>query len=310
MMQEKKNKQRVVLLIVLIVMTAGALIMGSQSRNVSVDKTIFKKTEYDKVDKVRIVSADDTTELTFNGARWRVNGEYADRNLITVMFATLQQAEPKRNLPSSIRDSVANAMDRSGAKVTLYANNEEVQSFIAAGNENKTQSFFKEHNSKDVYVMTIPGYRVYVSGIFELNESGWRDKYLFGSFNWRNFKSLEAKFSDKPSENFLVEPQADNLIVIKGIQTDTAKLNAFMYDFSMIMVDEYAGAGKLADSLSQVKSFVTVTLRDIGNHETTLSLFRENGKTVPGLINGTQAVLFDTRQVAKILRPKSFFVRK
>ena len=44
--------------------------------------------------------------------------------------------------------------------------------------------------------------------------------------------------------------------------------------------------------------------------ETTLSLFRDNGKTVPGLINGTQAVFFDTRQVAKILRPKSFFVKK
>ncbi len=41
--------------------------------------------------------------------------------------------------------------------------------------------------------MNIPGYRVYVSGIFELDESGWREKRVF-AFNWQNFQKLDAHF--------------------------------------------------------------------------------------------------------------------
>ena len=46
--------------------------------------------------------------LKYNGSRWKVNDEFnADPIMIDVLFATLQQAEPRRPLAASLKDSVA-----------------------------------------------------------------------------------------------------------------------------------------------------------------------------------------------------------
>ncbi|HEY0740903.1 MAG TPA: hypothetical protein VGD40_05545, partial [Chryseosolibacter sp.] len=154
------------------------------------------------------------------------------------------------------------------------------------------------------------GYRVYVSGIFELNEGGWRDKMLFGSFNWRNFQSLEVQFPEKSSENFKVQAEGTGLFGVVGVKTDTAKLNTFLDDVSLLVVDEYPESAKLRDSLTQVKPFLNLIVRDIANRNHTLRVFRENQNRVLGLWMDNQVVLFDPQRVRNIVRPKSYFVQK
>ena len=87
--------------------------------------------------------------------------------MIEVLFATLQQAEPKRPVSPSIRDSVRQDLRQRGVRVSLFSSGVKEVGFYAGGNMKKTQAFFS-HEQKDEtpYVITIPGYRVYVSGIF------------------------------------------------------------------------------------------------------------------------------------------------
>lgn len=306
--QGRKNKRSLITLVILVVLTIATAFLIKRSDRPAVDKTVFKTTDFESVDKIRIENPDDTIELSFLNSRWLVNNEYpADRNLVTLFFATLKQAEPKREV--NLADSISKSFDQ-GSKVTLYSGGNAVQTFVAAGNQTRTQSFFKDPTSGRTYLMTIPGYRVYVLGIFELTAGGWRDKMLFGSFNWRNFQSLEVQFTERPSENFKVQAEGTGLFGIAGVKTDTAKLNTFLDDVSLLVVNDYPESTKLRDSLTQVKPFLSLVVKDIADRSHTLRVYRENQNRVLGLWMDNQPVLFDPQRVRNIVRPKSYFVQK
>ncbi|HEY0654726.1 MAG TPA: hypothetical protein VGD65_16430 [Chryseosolibacter sp.] len=305
--QERKNRKSLIVLVVLVVATVAAFFVVRQKNRVTVDKNFFRTVDLESIDKIRIENLRDTIELTFENSRWRVNNRYpADRSLVTLFFATLKQAEPKREMTAGITDSVR----ASASNVVLYSGAEVVQNFVAFGNASRTQSFFQDPKSGRNFLMTIPGYRVYVSGIFELTTGGWRDKMVFGTFNWRNFQSLEARFPDKPGESFKVQPAGDGLFGIEGIKTDTAKLNTFLDDVSLISVEDYPESLKLRDSLTQVKPFLNLIVTDIANKQQTLSIYRENETGVLGLSMGEDPVIFNAQRIRNIIRPKSFFVQK
>jgi hypothetical protein len=306
--QQQKNRRSLIVLVMLIIATAAVFFVIKKSNKPSLDKSIFKTVDLESIDKIRIENTIDTVELSFLNSRWRVNNEYpADRNLVTLLFATLKQVEPKREISGSLADSVSSTPV---SKVVLYSNSQPAQTLIASGNDSKTQSYFKDPKSGKTFLMAIPGYRVYVSGIFELTSGGWRDKMMFGSFNWRNFQSLDARFPEKPTESFKVVAEGDGLLGIPGIKTDTAKLNAYLYDVSMIAVEDYPESVQLKDSLTQVKPFLNLVVTDIAQKQHVLNVYRENKNRVLGLWMDNQPVLFDPQTVRKIIRPKSFFIQK
>ena len=308
--QARKNKRLVVVLIVLIAATAIGVSMTGKREYVNVNRNLFKISNTESVDRLTLERSGEAVELKFNGTRWMVNEQFgADGNLIKVIMATLQQVEAKRKVSENQQDSVREALLKDGVKVSVYAGNEVVSQFYAGGNAQKTQALFKSASDNDVYVMNIPGYRVYVSGIFEMEPSGYREKRVF-DFNWRNFQGLEAKFSDKPAQSFTVSPQK-GVFGIEGIPTDTTKLGAFMDAIFSLSVDEFVETPGYSDSLTRIKPFLDLTLRDVAKNEYSLKIYTETPSgQVPGLMNGKDAVLINSQRLRPILRPKSYFVVK
>ena len=310
-MQERKNKRRFVLLAVLTVATVLLLWWVQPENRLDLDQNIFHVADLTTISQVKLEGDSSAVILSFDGARWRVNDQYsADRNMISVLFATLQQARPKREVGVGQRDSIFRILTRSGVKVSLYEGSELRKEFWAGGNPAKTQAFFADPVARDVYVMGIPGYRVYAAGILELKESGWRDKFVF-DFNWRNFRGLQANFPDKPSENFKVS-MAKGFFGIEGLpEADTARLNTFLDDLSLLQVDEYVSEPKLTDSLQKINPRVEFIVTDIGNRGYRLRLYSPVlSKRSPGLIQDSQLALFDSRKIQALLKPKSFFRKK
>ena len=310
-MQERKNKQRFILLAALTVATLLLLWWAQPENRIDVDQNIFQVEDLTAISQVKLENDSSVVVLSFDGGRWRVNDEYnADGNMISVLFATLQQARPKRAVGVAQQDSVFQNLIRNGVKVSLYEGSDLRKEFWAGGNRAKTQAYFADPATQQVFVMAIPGYRVYTAGILELPENGWRDKFVFG-FNWRNFKSLEAKFPDRPAENFKVSRGKDFFEIEELPQTDTARLNTFLDDLSLLLVDEYVTEPKLIDSLSTIKPRVEFRLFDIGNREYRLRVYSpvSSGKA-PGLIQDAQAAYFDSRKIQALLKPKSFFRKK
>lgn len=305
-MQKKKNKRLVFLLIVLTAITVVVYWLSSEDRNGVADKNIFQIADYNNIDRVMLESSDGKVELTFNGSRWRINDRYdADRNLITVLFATLKEAVPKRPVAASLKDSVNALLEENGVKVSLFSGRNLEKQFVSGGNVLKGRTYFKDSGRNETYLVTIPGYRVYVAGILELTENQWRDKHVFG-FNWRNFQRLEVSFPEKPADNFVVAPQ-NNMFGIEGIQTDTTKLGVYMDHVLSLTVNEYLESGKYTDSLMKARPAMMLTVTDIAKKQYSLKLFSETLSQVPGLYQQDQGVVFNRLKIQPLMRPKSYF---
>jgi hypothetical protein len=308
MRQEKRNIQLIVSLGVLIIVTVSTWYFTFYREAEKVDKNVFKIENLKSIDKVVLTSSVSSVTLTLDGTRWKANDQSADLNMVDVLFATLQQAEPKYLIAAKLRDSISNVLETTGVNVSLYEAGELQKQFIAGGNMSKTQAYFKDLEDGAIYQMIIPGYRVYTSGIFELDENGWRDKYVF-NFNWKNFKKLEASFPKHPDRDFLVEMGREYFEVKGIVQADTAKLNDFLDAISLTTVDEYLPQSGIAnlDSI-QDQSFINLLVSDITGKSYSLSLIDIPDKTnYLASVQGNYPAYINRNKATRILKEKKWF---
>lgn len=308
-MQEKKNKRLVIFLCVLLAATAVVYWYGRSDNQYAIDKNLFRNFDLKAVDQITLDSKTGKVDLKFDGSRWKVNDQFeADANMIDVLFATLQQAEPKRPIANSLQDSTNNALAQNGVKVNLFAAGKSIYGFQAGGNVRKTQGVFKGENSEQSYQVNIPGYRVYVSGIFELQEKDWRNKLVF-TFSWQNFQQLDVSFPDNVKDDFTIVLDKQ-FFQVKGLpQTDTTKLNGFLDHLSFLDVDEYLPTSPTTDSLFTGKSILQIKITDIASRTYSLQLFPfdKARNQFPGLINGNDRAVFGVEKARELFKPKLFF---
>lgn len=296
-------------LVVMIAITTALWIMRNRDGSVVHDRHLFNNFDVQSIDQVSLQSPRGQVTLKYDGTRWKVNDQYvADPAMIEVMFATILQAQPKRPVPAVQQDSIAALLRNEGTQVTLQAAGAPLVTFLAGGNLAKTQAYFLRNGQTTPYIMVIPGYRVYVSGIFELNESGWRDKRIF-AFNWRlNFQELETTFSGSKADNFRVALK-DQLLTVQGLNVvDSARLNQYLNDVSQLAAEEYVAANVTLDSLSHTQPVMTVSVRDVGRTYS-IQFFRytDSQGRVPGLVNGKEWAMFSRQSVTGISRSRRFF---
>jgi hypothetical protein len=307
MSQVKKNKLLFLTLLVLIATTIVAFVATLRQDRLEIDKDIFKPSDLKSVDEVRLLRSHDSVNLSFNGSAWVLDGKYeADRSMIQVLFATLQQVEPKRPLTGAMRDSVENKFASEGTTVELLAEGTVIKKFQAVGNNNKTTGYFRTAEG-EIYVMTIPGYRVYVAGVLELTTSGFRNKYAFG-FDWQNFKSLQARFSERPAENFAVS-MTKNYFAIEGLaQTDTTKLYNYLDKVATLTVDDFP-ENIAVDTITQ-KPVVEIFVTDIASRKYRLRVFPSSTPALlTGLLNG-EPVSVSESKIRPLMKGKSFFAKE
>jgi len=312
MIQEKRNKRLLILLVVLTTITAFVYRRGDDSNSSPVDKTMFRVQDLKLVDEVALESDTGHIDLKYAGSRWMVNDHYpADRQLIELLFATLQQAQPKRAVATAMRDSLSQVLKKTGVKVSLLSEGKTLKSFYAGGNPQKTQAYFQLSSGSDPYVVTIPGYRVYTSGIFELDENGWREKRVF-NFNWRNFKNLKVSNLAHPQQDFTVEFTGQYFGIQDLANVDTLKLNNYLDAVSLIQVLQYGTAGSgqrnRYDSLLATVPVMKIDVRDVADNVFSLSLYNvlPHDQRVLGK-SGNEPVLFRRRDAGAIIKTRDYF---
>ena len=307
--QVRKNKISALSLIVLTTITIAIYFAYSRPAAFA-DRDIFIPEDVAAIDQIVLKSPSRTVKLNYDGSGWKVNDHHrADQNMVRVLFATLAQNEAKRPVAKFMRDSLSELLEKSGVEVSLYADSTLIKNFLAGGNKTKTQAYFKDLSSGEIFVMVIPGYRVYVAGIYELDESGFRDKRVF-TFSWRNFRNLTAIFPARSADNFKVVLD-ENYFTIEGVNpVDTTRLNQFGDDLAMLSAERILSDEKIADSLSAIVPAMEIIIEDIADRKYDLQLFyNPERKQIMGL-KEREVLYFNPQQIRSILRPKSFFVKQ
>ncbi|MEJ0057980.1 MAG: DUF4340 domain-containing protein [Bacteroidota bacterium] len=309
-MQKNRNKFLIVSLVFLLLISSGLYVFTKEEGRPDINRGLFRLAETEKIDQVTLKSPGRSITLKFENNKWRVNDTWdADTRMIKVLFATLKQVEPRRPVAASMRDSIKSRLTEKGTKVSLFSGGGKMQDFFAGGNTLKTETWFLKEGDSQPYSMIIPGYRVYVNGILELDESGWRNKRIF-DFNWRNFKSLTSSYSKDPKENFEIAMK-DGYFGIRNMEAvDTTKLNNYLDAVSLLFASKFVPSnGPGADSLGSASPGVKIEIKDIANRTYSLELFtpRSKDNTIYGRLGDGQIVSLDKATVAEIVRKREYF---
>lgn len=249
----------------------------TSNRSVTVSPDIFKVTDLAHIDKVVLQSPADTVTLSYNGAAWQVNDKYkAGDDMINVLFATLDQAASKQPIGSHAGDSIAKMLSGHGVLVKLWKGDQLVRQFYAGGSQRAMKAYFMDPKEGVPYLVSIPGYHVYVSAIFEQPTVMWRSRRVF-DMNWRNFQKMTAHFPDHPSDDFEIHMQSNEALVAGAeARTDTAKTNDYLDKVSLLYVDHYLVP---APDIATGKVVVKIAVFDVSNHVYDFTVWDLPGRT-------------------------------
>jgi hypothetical protein len=312
-MQVQRNLRLLISLVISIGLCLSFIFLGKRSNTIEVDKDLFRVEEQKLINKVLLESDDKKVELRYDGSKWVVNNSFeADRQLVTVFFATIMQAEPKRPIPEKHQDSISQHIQKEGIHIRLFEGDVMVKDFWASGNDRKTETYFQLTGDKIPYLVTIPGYRVYVASIFELPANDWRDKRIF-NFRWETFKSLIASFPKEPREDFTISFKSQ-YFGIEGLPAaDTTKLNDYLDAVSLLNGGRFVSPGESRnyDSLLKTTPDFTILVSDIANRTYQLEVFPPvpGAAYILGRLNSESPVVFNRKDIALISRKQSYFVR-
>jgi Domain of unknown function (DUF4340) len=312
-MQQKRNIALVISLLLLMALTLAVYFLQQRETRAAVDPGLFKLTDSNNTNRIIITSHHKTVDLKYNGSTWMINQKYeADPQLIKVLIATLLQITPQRPVALQQRDSVARWLARDGAEVQIFEGDVKQRQFVAGGNPAKTSAYFSGDDHL-AYLMTIPGYRVYASGIFELKENEWREKRIF-NFNWRNFKRLTLKMAKEPAADFEIARQGEFLGVVGLENPDSTRINTFLSDVLTLSADQIVPAGSSGnyDSLVKTAPMFTLSVLDITGKTYQLQLFAPlpGDNMVVGKGLEDEVVLFERRKTYSILKKRDYFKAK
>jgi hypothetical protein len=294
----------------MIVLIMAVFVFNNSKNSTEIDKGIFQIANLEKIDHIVLQSAKEKIDLKFNGTKWLVNNTHeADRQMITVLFAALKQVEAKRLVASTIQDSVKNEINKNGIKISCLEGEVLSKEFWSEGNQQKSETYFQLSDGIP-YLVTIPGYRVYVASVFEVPTSEWRDKQVF-NFNWQNIKSLEVNFPSDAKQSFKAS-FIGRLFSIENIATDTTKLDKFMDALFQLRAEKILDSVDVKNyqsALSQTP-LMEIKIYDIGNQSYPLTIFpiEKGSDVIVGKVN--EVVLLNPMAIRGIFRKKNFFVQQ
>jgi hypothetical protein len=128
--------------------------------------------------------------------------------------------------------------------------------------------------------------------------------------NWRNFKSLTTTFTKDPRETFTIAGKGNDFTVVGLSPIDTAKVNTYLDDVSLLVGEGIYTTGQRAriDSLLAGPTSFDVVVTDIGNRNFRLEVFPplRSESNVFGRVNG-EFMIFSRSDMVRIAKKKSWF---
>lgn len=308
-MVEKKNKTLAVSLMASILAIVAFWFFAFRESKIQVDESALVVNDLGNVDRVEMESSRGKVVLHFDGNKWVVNDQFpVDRRSIQVLFGTVESIRPRRPVSEKQLESVRKQLQSAGTIVRFYAKDNLMKTYTAGGNPAKPEAWFQVGDG-DPMIVNIPGYRVYAAGVFEQDANDWRDKRVF-PMNWRNFKSLTTTFTKDPAATFTIAGKG-NIFSIQNMEAvDTAKVNTYLDDVSLLVGESYYTMGQRAriDSLLAGPISFDVVVTDVGDNSFRLEVFPplRTESNVFGRLNG-EYLVFPRNEMVRIAKKKSWF---
>lgn len=311
-MQKKRNIRLLAVFLILLVWTVIFINLRESGSRISVDEYKFTIQDTASIEKVIIhKSSNKEIILEKKTDRWMVNDLYnLDPSMKTVLLAVLNQVRVKRSVPKNKIKSINEDLDKNGEFVDILMDDGFSKTFVTGGN-GISISYFK-YPGEEPYIVYLPGYESYVSGIFDVTVNDWRDRLIFKT-SWLGLKGLSIIYPEHPENNVILTPE-NNLYSIENVsELDTVALMNFIDEISNFYTDQYVSEGQIPayDSLMRTPPMVLFSVDAIGIENTIRIRFFPvlPGERVRlGVINEKTMCLFSAQRINFIFKKRKDFV--
>ncbi|WP_017731861.1 hypothetical protein [Nafulsella turpanensis] len=262
------TKKNWALLIILLVLSGiFGLLISQDSANTSleVEEELFAVADTAAIQRIELLQPGGATQvLEKKGGSWLLNGQYkADEQLMRVLLSVLERVEVKRPVAGSQQEEVQAELRKEGIRVQIFGADGLLEEYIAGGEEAEQLSVFMQNDQ--AYVVELPGYVNYISGIFRLTENNLRDRTLFTS----NYLNLQEVLVNYPGETEDVVVRFDGATLEVGGTgvPDSAQLLNFLSLFENLQATGFVNVKEYPelDSLLQQPPVAKVVVTDLNN---------------------------------------------
>jgi hypothetical protein len=309
------RKKNILLIAVLVLLSCTAIIQwisGYSLKKSDWDESMFATDDTARVSKVVMEGKSLYNSLEKINGTWWVNKKYKmDPSMSKVLMAVLYDVRVRRKPPKKLLPEIIDKLIKNGIKVSIFHDQKLVRSFTAGGNGISLSYFMGD--PEDPYIVQLPGYDSYVSGIFDVSENDWRDRLIL-STSWAGLKKYSLSYTGDLKSGFIIKSNG-KLPQIEGIDLpDTSKLMNYLDQFQYFAADHYIDNGKIPgyDSLSHTIPWAMITVDAVSIEKPVLIKFFKKGLHDPfilGLIDDNQLALFSYARIKEIFKNKSYFKR-
>ncbi len=306
------------LLIILLILTGVLGMLAGRkgpAGSMEVDEDIFAMEDTAAVQRIELLQQQggETRVLERQGGGWVLNNTYkADDQIMRLLLSVLHNVEVRRPVGRTQQEEVSRLLQQEGTQVRVYGAGGLQKDFYAGGREQGQLSYFMQDGQ--AYVVELPGYASYVSGIFSLSTNNLRDRTVFRT-NFMTFKQLSVRYPDE-REDVVIRFDGNNLEVEGVAQPDSAQLLGFLGLFENLQATGYVNAQEFPDldSLLQQEPVAGIRVANLSEPEgKVLQLFSatpDKRYRLGWLPAEQQALLLDERLARLLLVEKEQLMKK
>ncbi|MEL7144797.1 MAG: hypothetical protein AAFO69_00405 [Bacteroidota bacterium] len=309
-MKSKSNKLWILLAMQAVVIALLAFTSDSGSR-LNFDTALFTVTDTASISKIELHHEAEIVKLSKLNDRWFINEkEIADQSLMVYVKSILHRVTVQRPISGKQQAQVYANLKNEAPLVKLYNGETLVKEFYAGGNEGKTKSYFALDGVP--YIVNVPGYQDYLSGVFKLKSHQWKDRRVSGS-SWRSISKIEVEKAT--GDGFVVAFTGQDLTVEGVNPLDTNNMMNYVSQYAQFMINEFVMPGQFEryDSLKLTTPEATITLQDLDESRNfQWKVFPRLPKEGYHLITDQQGrmMMVDMRRVGNLIPPRKFFVKR
>ena len=309
---KNRSKQLLVLLAVQLVVIALLAFTNGGGSRLNFDTQLFTVADTASITAIELVlNENETVKLSAVGGRWLINeAEVADPALMIYVKSVLTRVAVQRPISTRQQEQVRSDLETNAPRVKIFAGEEVISDFYAGGNEGKTKSYFAKEGT--AYIVNVPGYQDYLSGIFKLRAHQWKDRRVSSS-SWRSISKIAV--NKRKGDGFVVAFTGRDLTVEGVTPLDTNNMMNYVSQYAQFVINEFVVPGQFAryDSLAKTRPEATITLEDIDvNRNFTWNIYPRLPQEGYHLITDKEGrmMMVDMRRVANLIPPRKFFIKR
>lgn len=310
-----KVKKLGAIFISLLILSVILHFAGKKKTISATNKALFSIADTTQIQSLNINADGQNIAVVRGENQWMLNDKYkADPQLIYLFQRILQAVETQRPVSQSNFDVIRSELETTGQKVEITMADGSTRTFYVGGSQAKTTAYFANEDLSQIFIVVIPGYKTYVSGIFELTLNQWRDRTLFNS-SWRTLQNLNIDYNQQNKQDLDISFDGQFLSVKDVNNLDTAAMMNYLQPLENFQLNDYLEQGSFPryDSLLATTPLAKITVRDIDeSNNLDLTVFRKiKGERFYLLVNDAmEMIVVDQGRMNKILAQPSAFMRQ